>query len=1290
MRRSLSIAFHLSAIALLAAQPPTARFTENKGQWPEQVAYRTLVPGGALFVERNALTYTLHSGGPMEHHGHEHDGPPEPEHAHAFRVSFEGAGQSTPAGASKQEFYENYFLGNAPADWGTGCAVYGEVRLKELYPGIDLRMDGRIGLKYDFIVAPGGDPAQVRLQFEGQDGLSLKDGRLFVKTSAGTVIEEAPVAYQETSSGRKGVRCSYRLIGSRVSFDLPDGYDPSLPLVIDPVLTFATYSGSTADNFGFTATYDSSGHLYGGGIVFGSGYPTTVGVLDPASNGGTIDIGITKFSADGATQVWSTYLGGSGNECPHSLVVNTSEELYVMGSTGSADFPATAGAYDQTFNGGSDISILAPTWAGQSFGYGYGHANGTDIILAHFSADATSLIACTYVGGSGNDGVNNVLPLSHNYGDHFRGEVALDASEWPVVSTSTQSTDIPVSVNAPQSTFGGGIQDAYLFRMDPSLTTLQATFYGGSGNDSGYGVQFDSNGQVFTTGGSTSTDLALPGTPFQGVNNGGVDGYVARWSTDLGNLLSATFLGTVAFDQSYFVQVDNFDAIYVVGQTHGAYPVSPGVYANPGSSQFIQKLSNDLSTSVWSTVIGSGAGNEDISPTAFLVSNCGQIYFCGWGGLVNHNMANAGASTTANLTVTTDAFQSTTDGSDFYLMLLDPDAVALNYATYFGGGMSKEHVDGGTSRFDKDGTVYQAVCAGCGSNDDFPTTPGAWSNTNNSFNCNLGVFKFELAVAHVTIGIDGPNTICIPGTIQFTNSSSGGDTYLWDFGDGTTSTELAPAHEYTSDGTFSVSMVLSNSYGCTTADSATIEVISIAPTVTAIDPVPPICPGAGIQLQATGGTSWVWSPSVELSDDTIVNPVATPSSDSTAYQVITSGLCGVDTATVLITWLDPVGSAGMDTSVCLGSGIALDASGGGSYLWSPAATLSDAASQNPVASPASDTQYAVVVTTPDGCSVEDTVLVTVFTDPPLPALTDTVICPGTSAHLHAGDAAWYAWHAVTGLTDLAAQDLDVSPLVPTSYVVDMSNACGSFTDSAFVGIATVQALAWPDTLVCAGEPVTLHASGGTVYAWSPIASEVDSLVLDPAVAGTYSVTVTNALGCTTDAQVQVDLHPAATVTAGYETSVDYGNSTVLHAFGIGTFLWSPDSSLSCDTCAYPIATPLTTTTYTVEITDMNGCKATDQVTIFFRGTLFVPNTFTPNGDGVNDRFYALTSEVSELHLLVFNRWGEQIFSTDQLDGAWDGTFKGKESPIDTYVWRVNCTETNGSKRTVYGHVNLVR
>lgn len=1275
----------------MAADPPVARFTQNNGQWPAQVAYRALVPGGALFVEHNALTYSLRSGGPMEQHGHEQDSPPTPPRAHAFRVSFEGAQQAVPEGSSPLAFYENYFLGNDPAHWGTRCPVFGTVALKGLYSGIDLHMDGHSGLKYDFIVAAGADPALVRLHFEGQENLNLKNGRLFVRTTAGTVIEEAPVAYQELPSGRRNVRCTYRLEGSHVSFDLPDGYDPSLSLVIDPVLTFASYSGSTADNFGFTATYDASGHLYGGGIVFATGYPTTVGVLDPSFNGGTIDIGLTKFAPDGTSLIWSTYIGGDQNESPHSLVVNSNDELYLLASTGSPDFPTTPGAYDPTFNGGTPISSGFPLgWVGMTGGYGYGHANGSDIAVAHFSTDATALIASTYIGGSGNDGLNNVLPLTHNYGDAFRGEIALDGNEQPVVASSTQSTDIPVSANAPQPTFGGGTQDAYLIRMNPALSTLQATFYGGSGEDSGYGVQFDSNGQVFITGGTTSTDLIMVGTPFQATNSGGADGYVACWNIGLTQVLSSTYIGTPSFDQSYFVQVDIADKVYVVGQTHGAFPVSAGVYSNPGSSQFIQKFSNDLATSEWSTVIGSGTGNEDISPSAFLVSDCGQIYFSGWGGVVNHN-AQAAASTTDGLTVTSDAFQATTDGSDFYLMVLEVDATALNYATFLGGSSSPEHVDGGTSRFDKHGTVYQAVCAGCGGNDDFPSSPGAWSATNGSFNCNLGVFKFDLLQPTAHIAVDGPSYACLPGAnISFINLSTGGSIFDWDFGDGTDTLDFEPTHTYVTPGTFTVRLVLSDEDVCTSNDTAYLEVQIILPGSSFIDPVATVCPGGTVQLHAHGGHAFEWLPAPGISDLFVPDPVVEPPGNTT-YTVLVTDSCGTDTASVEVLIFTPTGiGAGNDTTVCLGSSTPLTASGGGTYSWTPAATLDDPGSATPLATPLDTTTYHVQITTPEGCLVEDSMQVNTQEGLPVPVLNDTAICLGDGVQLLAQGGDTYAWDALPGITDLTIPDPLVAPTVPTTFTVHLGNACGTVSASAFVDVHFVSALAWPDTTVCPGDRLVLHASGGTLYQWSPQSSGTDSLVLDPATAGSHTVTVSDDLGCSGSATVTVGLFPPATVTAGYETSIDYGESTLLSAYGTGTFLWSPDSSLNCSTCTHPIASPISTTTYVVEITDNNGCKATDEVTIYFRGTMFVPNTFTPNGDGVNDRFRALASEVSVFRLLVFNRWGEQVFSTDRLDGAWDGSYKGKESPIDTYVWRVDYTETNGTAHTEYGHVNLIR
>lgn len=1267
-----------------------ATFTRNQGQWPSQVAFRARVPGGALFVEHQAFTWMLHQGGPLHGHGHADDGPLAPEHVHAFRAVFEGASMPAATGSDTQGHYENYFLGQDPASWGTGCPVYGQVWLKGLYPGIDLELDGSEGLKYSFHVAAGADPSLIRIRYEGQDRILLRDGRVVVETTAGTVIEDGLSAYQETPMGRREVRCRFNLQGDRLSFALPDGHDPSLPLVIDPVLTFGSYSGSTADNFGFTATYDNDGHLYGGGIVFGIGYPVTTGVLDPSFNGGSIDIGLTKFSPDGSALIWSSYLGGSANESPHSLVVNNNNELYVLGTTGSLDFPVTASALGTSFHGGVTIAANgANGWKGVNSGYGFGHANGTDIIVAHFSADATSLIGSTYVGGSGNDGLNDVLPLVHNYGDHFRGEIALDAQEWPVVCTSTQSADIPVSANAPQTTFGG-IQDAYIFRMNPALSTIQATYYGGSGADSGYGVQFDSNGRVYTTGGTTSSGLAMPGSPLQPAYQGGADGYIARWNGALDQLLSATYLGTPAYDQGYFVQVGPDDGVYAVGQTHGAFPVTPGVYANPGSTQFIQKLSNDLSASTWSTVIGSGSSSQNLSPSAFLVSDCGQIYFSGWAGVVNGYAQAQGGSTTGT-PVTADAFQSTTDGSDFYLMVLDQDAASLNYATFFGGPQSREHVDGGTSRFDKHGTVYQAVCAGCPGHNDFPTTPNAWSTTNNSFNCNLGVFKFDLIKPTAHIEVDGPDHVCLPdATVHFINLSVGGTVFDWDFGDGTGATAFEPTHTYSTPGTYTVRLVLSSDDPCLSNDTAYVQVAIIQPQTPSIDPVPPVCPGGSVQLQAHGGHVFQWLPAPGITDLHVADPVVSPPGNTT-YTVVVTDSCGTDTASIDIVVAMPIGvGAGNDTVVCVGQSVPLQATGGGTYAWSPAALLADPTSATPLASPPDTTIYHVVITTPQGCVVEDSLTVAVQFGPPVPLVGDTAICLGDQAQLWALGGDSYAWQPASGISEPGMANPVVNPSVPTTYTVVVGNACGTTTASAFVDVQQVVAHAWPDTTVCPNDRLVLHAGGGTTYTWSPVASNSDQLVLDPAQAGHYTVTVTNDLGCTDVADVDVALYPPAHVFAGHEATIDWGGGAQLFATGSGNFLWWPDSTLSCNDCPAPVATPTTTTTYTVEATDTNGCRATAQVTVYFRGSLFVPNTFTPNGDEVNDVFRAITADVTDFRLYVFNRWGELIFTTDQPHNGWDGTYQGRESPIDTYVWRVDYTERNGDGRTAYGHVNLIR
>ncbi|WKZ67763.1 MAG: gliding motility-associated C-terminal domain-containing protein [Flavobacteriales bacterium] len=965
-------------------------FHENKGQWPQQALYRAMTPGGAVFIEPSAFTYVLRSGGMQ--HARPKDEPFEPYREHAFKAHFVGGAALAHRAEERQPHYANYFIGDDPSKWAGGVGIYGGVRLEEVYPGIDLHVHGERGLKYDWVVAPGADPGRIGLRYEGHEGLEVRDGMAYIATTAGTVIEQRPVAWSESDGRRIPVSCAFIQEGDQVRYAFPDGYDPSLTLVIDPVVTFSSYVGSFADNFGFTATYDDDGHLYGAGIVFGMGYPVTTGVQQASFQGGTIDIGVSKFTPSGDALVWSTYLGGSLNEAPHSLVVNSLDELYVLGTTGSANFPATAGAHDATFNGGSFISLNAS--------YGFSHDNGVDVVVAHLSADATALIGSTYVGGAGNDGVNSSFNLAYNYGDPFRGEIALDAQERPVVATCTGSTNMPVTAGAPQQAFGGGALDGFVFRLDAGLTALDwATYLGGAIDDAAYGVQFNSAGEVYVTGGTSSANLVFPGPAFDPSANGGVDGFIARYAAEGTVLLSGTYLGTSAYDQCYFVQIDAAGLVYVVGQTSGAYPVSPGVYANPSGSQFIHKLSADLSASQWSTRIGS-TGTEDISPSAFLVSDCGQIYFSGWGGTTN-NVATPNFSTTIGLPVTADAYQPTTDGSDFYLMVLNADASSLAYATFF-GGTAAEHVDGGTSRFDKDGIVYQAVCAGCGFGaTTFPTTPGAWSSTDNGMNCNLGVFKIDFE-QNVQVNIEASISsalLCLEDPIVLTAVGTA-DEWLWDLGDGSpASTEATLAHLYAAPGTYTIMLVGTATGLCVAIDTAYAEITVVPPAdlQPAFSAVPTgDCDAFSAEFfnSSTGSSIYLWDfgdgsgsaqtnpvhPYAGPGDYTVTLGIVDATCADTAYasQVITIGLPGIG--------LDLESPLGL----CDGGSVLLNAgSGYDSYAWS----TGDASMMITVDEPGS---YVVVVT--DGfCTGADTVVVAepVTYEP----LLDRTICPGQDATL---------------------------------------------------------------------------------------------------------------------------------------------------------------------------------------------------------------------------------------------------------------------------------------------------
>ena len=1264
-------------------------FTKNDGQWDGQVRYRAKMTFGNIYLENNGITYHFYDKSRFNRvtHADTSHGPIEEIDVHTVKVDFVGSNaQPLLEGSNAMPWYENYFVGDE-SKWASQVKSYKEVLYNDLYDGIDLRFYqyGKY-VKYDYIIKPGNDPSQIHLAYRGYDAIEIVDGNLIITTSLGTIKEMAPVAYQKVNGQIVEVACEYKLVNGNVTFDITGNYDQSLELVIDPILVFSSYTGSTADNWGYTATYDESEHVYGGGIVFGTGYPTTVGAYQTVFSGGglgvSIDIGISKFSPDGVSLIYSTYLGGTGAESPHSLVVDSLDNLFVLASTSSTDYPITVGAFDNSFNGGTTINIA-------NFSYG----GGSDLAITKFNAAGTALIGSTYIGGSGNDGLNDSTPLQYFYGDEFRGEIIVDANGNPIVTSTTPSTNFPVTAGAAQLAHGGAY-DAVLFTMNANLTALlSSSFWGGSGFETGYGIQLDQNGNIFLSGATTSANMTTTPGVLKPTFGGVVDGYIARFNPGITTILSSTYIGTTGTDMTYFVQIDANGDVYTIGVSEGNYPVSAGYYTNSGSHQFIQKMNNTLTSGIWSTVIGSGGTAIDISPTAFLVNDCGLIYLAGWGGGLAHTN-----SSTTGLPVTTNAFQNTTDGNDFYFMVLEPDAQALLYATFFGGtALTGEHVDGGTCRFDKNGVIYHAVCSGCGGNSLFPSTPGVWSTTNNSSNCNLAVFKFGLNNIETLISLPSPY-VCIPSLYTFGNNTVGANYYIWDFGDGDTSYAFEPVHEYQDTGTYLVTLIAIDTNGCVDPDTASILIDVYAINDAEIDTVPILCPGDTVQLNASGGLTYQWYPNTNIINSNTPNPLVFPDVTTTYNAVITDS-CSTDTISIVVTVHSNTVTTSPDTAVCLGQSVQIQASGGVSYAWHPDPTLSATGIQNPIATPTNSTMYYVDVTTVDGCIITDSVYVFVFFNPPIPVISnDTTICQGDSIVLFASNAPTINWISTYNIAPITGGAALVWPDNQFTYVAEFTNSCATVLDSVTVSVDQVFPVIGPDTSICIGDTAKLYAGGGVGYQWIPAAAVTDPdsnvTYASPDVTSVFEVIVTNINGCQNSTDMTVQVLPLPDVNAGPDHKINYGDVVQLDGSTLSgiAYFWTPSDSLSCINCLTPFANPVGMTQYVLHVIDANGCRNTDTTIVFVDGDLYLPNAFTPNGDGRNDLFMALGSEINTFELTVFDRWGQVVFQTTDIEKGWDGTVDGKQAKTDVYVWVVKFSYLISPQVTdkKIGHVTLLR
>jgi hypothetical protein len=668
-------------------------------------------------------------------------------------------------------------------------------------------------------------------------------------------------------------------------------------------------------------------------------------------------------------------------------------------------------------------------------------------------------------------------------------------------------------------------------------------------------------------GGTISDSFPITAGVYQQVNNGGrAEGFITLLNRSCSAILRSTYYGTPSYDQLFFVQSDRTNNIYVLGQTtdtSSAFTKNAG-YNVPHSGQYITKFPYALDSIIWSTRFGTGRGQPDISPTAFLVDVCNSIYLAGWGSFIQRG---APQLSTRGLYVSPDAYQKRTDGSDFYVMVMKDDASAITYATYFGDTAAEEHVDGGTSRFDKKGVIYQSVCAGCNRNQGFPTYPAnVVSPSNNSPNCNNAIFKLDLNIPLVIADFELPQTKCDTATYQFINQSKILDTpralIRWSFGDGGSSTQLNPSHTYTRAGLYTIKLVIADGSSCNGADSIS-KTLLIRPNDSTIS-LSDVNACAGKQLMiginppSDTSVTFRWQPTAGISDTTITNPMITTDKPTTYQLIFTKGNCRSIYKQVVQVERDTLEVKGGNI-LCPRDTIKLIASDTARlaliYQWQPTAQiLSGSNTRSPTVKPSRNTTYQVTATSPLGCVYRD---------------------------------------SITVLVKSLLQN--------------------------------VSALATPDT-------------------------------------------------------------------------INYGDSSQLSVSYLqkSTLLWNADSSLSNPLLDSPVASPHSPTTYVVTITDDNGCKVHDSVRVYLRYTpcassnLYVPNAFTPDGDGKNDVLYVRGNFIQTMYFTVYDRWGQQVFESRNQGTGWDGTFGGKRLTPSVYGWYLEGTCDSGEHFFKKGNVTIIR
>ncbi len=588
----------------------------------------------------------------------------------------------------QMEYKCNYFLGNDPSKWHTDVPNYEAITLKDIYPGIDLKYsgDGNGQAAYEFLVAPGADVAQIKVEYEGAEETSINaDGRLVLKTQWGDMIAslKTPADGARTGScawwtsssttspqdlAHGDVRQARQVVGfeaDRSTRLTTDGSSRQALGTLSVALAYSTYLGGGNDDWGYGIAVDGNGNAYVTGWTWSSDFPT----LNPYQTTlqGDFDVFVTKLSNSGNSLIYSTYLGGSGAEYDYGgeggIAVDGSGNAYVTGFTYSSDFPIEDPF--QTYQGGHDVFVTK------------------------LSSSGNSLIYSTYLGGGGDD-----------YG---KG-IAVNGSGYAYVTGCTISSDFP-TLNPYQTTHQSRHYDVFVTKLSSTGNSLiYSTYLGGGDWDEGLGIAVDGSGNAYVTGWTVSSDFPIL-NPYQGTYQGDYgDAFVTKLSNPGNSLIYSTYLGGSGAENEYGIgggiAVDGSGYAYVRGYTYSSdFPTENPYQTYQGDADvFVTKLSSSGNSLIYSTYLG--GGSRDVG-FGIAIDNSGNAYVTGY--------------TYSSDFPTLNPYQADQGSYDAFVTKLSSTGNSLIYSTYLGGGDD----DGGLGiAVDGSGNAY---VAGYTHSSDFPT-----------------------------------------------------------------------------------------------------------------------------------------------------------------------------------------------------------------------------------------------------------------------------------------------------------------------------------------------------------------------------------------------------------------------------------------------------------------------------------------------------------------------------------------------------------------------------------------